>query len=102
MLIDRCSKNRDRCIRIPQTGSIRGGNQLLADDTPQLFQGIGFHKGHFALVDGVYLGLVPIEKNDIQSAISENDAQGKAHMATSTDNHNFFQFLHELLIASFG
>ena len=101
MLIDRRSENRDRGIRIAQAGRIGGGDQLLAHHAPQLFQGIGFHKGHLARVDRVYLGLIAIEKNDIQSAIGEDDAQGKTHMAASADNDNLFRFLHELLIASF-
>ncbi len=100
MLIDGGSKNRDRRIRIAQTGSICGGDQLLAHNAPQLLQGIGLHKGHLAGVDRVYFGLIAIEKNDIQSTIGEDNAQGKTHMAASADNDNLFQFLHELLIAS--
>ena len=101
MFIDRGTKNRDRCIRIAQTGRIRGSDQLLAHDTPQLFQGIGLHKRHLARVDGVYFGLIPIEKNHIQSAIGKDDAQGETHMAAPPDDDNLFQFPHELLIASF-
>ena len=61
MLIDGGTKDRDRSIRIAQTGRIGGSDQLLAHHAPQLFQGIGLHKGHLARVDGVYLGLIPIE-----------------------------------------
>jgi hypothetical protein len=42
--------------------------------------------------------LVAIEKDDVQSAIGEHDAQGKAHMAAAADDDNLFYFLHELLI----
>ena len=43
--------------------------------------GIRFHKRHLALVDEIYFGLIAIEKNDIESTIGEDDAQGQAHMA---------------------
>jgi hypothetical protein len=56
----------------------------------------------FALVDRIYLGLVAIEKNDIQSTIGEDDAKGETHMAATPYNDNLFQFLHELLIAHLG
>jgi hypothetical protein len=55
-----------------------------------------------ACVDNIYLGLVAVEKNDIQAAVGEYDAQRKAHMAASADNDNLFNFLHELLIGSLG
>jgi len=84
-----------------QTRRICCCSQLLAYHPAQLFQGVGFHKGHFAVVDSVYLGLVPIEKNDVQTAISENDAQGKTYVAAPADNDNLSKLLHELLIASF-
>ncbi len=74
---------------------------LLAHNAFQLFQRIGFHKGHLPSIDRVNLGLIPIEKNDIQAAIGEDNSQGKTHMATPADNDNLFRFLHELLIASF-
>jgi hypothetical protein len=55
-----------------------------------------------ACVDRIYFGLILIEKNYIQPAIGENDAQGKTHVAAPTDNDNLFQFQHEPLIAPFG
>jgi hypothetical protein len=45
--------------------------------------------------------LIAIEKNDVQSAIGEDNAQGKTHMAAPPDNDNLSNFLHELLIAPF-
>jgi hypothetical protein len=101
MLIDRSSKNRDRGIRIAQTRRICGGDQLLANDPPQQFQGIGLHKGHLPLVDRIYLALVAIEKNDIQTAVGKDNSQGKTHVAAPADDDNLFQLLHEFWIAPF-
>ncbi len=61
MLIHRRAENRDRRIRITQTGRIRGGDQPLAHNAFQLFQGVGFHEGHLPSIDRVYFGLIPIE-----------------------------------------
>jgi hypothetical protein len=101
VLINGRPKNRDRCIRIPQAGSICGGDQFLAYNVPQLLQGIGLHKRHLAGVHRVYFGLVAIEKNDIQSTIGEYDAKGQTYMAAPPYNDNLLKRLHEPLIASF-
>jgi hypothetical protein len=37
----------------------------------------------------------------VQTAIGEDNAQRKTHMAASADNDNLSKLLHELLIASF-
>jgi hypothetical protein len=49
-------------------------------------------------IDGVYFGLITIEKNHFQPAIGKDDAERESHMAATPDDDYLFQFPHELLI----